>query len=96
MKYYPKFLIAILFVVAACSQQEKTTETKYPATKTIDHTDTYFGVDVADPYRWLEDDRSEETADWVKRENEVTHAYLDNIPFIRKMLLIFLYRYNHL
>ena len=85
MKYYPKVLIAILFVVAACSQQEKTTETKYPATKTIDHTDTYFGVDVADPYRWLEDDRSEETADWVKRENEVTHAYLDNIPFRNKI-----------
>jgi prolyl oligopeptidase len=43
--------------------------------------DEYFGTDVADPYRWLEDDLSEETADWVEAQNEVTFNYLDKIPF---------------
>jgi prolyl oligopeptidase len=74
-----------MLVVAACTPQEKQAETKYPESKTIDHIDTYFGVNVEDPYRWLEDDRSEETAQWVKAENEVTFAYLNNIPFRNKI-----------
>jgi len=53
----------------------------YPITKTIDTVDNYFGIDIKDPYRWLEDDRSPETAAWVKAQNKETHAYLDNIPF---------------
>lgn len=43
--------------------------------------DDYHGTKVADPYRWLEDDNSAETKDWVKRQNEVTYAYLDKIPY---------------
>jgi prolyl oligopeptidase len=54
---------------------------KYPDTKKVSQTDEFFGTKVADPYRWLEDDRSEETKDWVKRQNEVTNAYLAKIPF---------------
>ncbi|GAA3643319.1 prolyl oligopeptidase family serine peptidase [Flavivirga jejuensis] len=53
----------------------------YPETKTIDTIDTYFGVEVKDPYRWLEDDRSKETEAWVKTQNKSTYSYLDNIPF---------------
>ena len=53
----------------------------YPATKKIDHVDTYHGVDVPDPYRWLEDDRSDETAEWVKAQNDVTFGFLDKISF---------------
>ena len=45
---------------------------KYPETKKVDSVDTYFGEDVADPYRWLEDDRSAETEAWVKDENAGT------------------------
>jgi prolyl oligopeptidase len=58
---------------------------QYPQTKKIDHIDEYHGVKVADPYRWLEDDRSAETAEWVKAENKVTFDYLDKIPY-RTML----------
>ncbi len=54
---------------------------QYPDTKKCDTVDTYFGMDIADPYRWLEDDMSDETADWVSRQNDVTFAYLDKIPF---------------
>jgi prolyl oligopeptidase len=53
----------------------------YPETQTVDTIDTYFGVDVKDPYRWLEDDRSKETESWVKAQNKTTTSYLDNIPF---------------
>ncbi len=53
----------------------------YPETAKVDSSDTYFGTEVKDPYRWLEDDRSPETEDWVRRQNEVTQAYLAQIPF---------------
>ena len=43
--------------------------------------DDYFGTRVPDPYRWLENDSSAETADWVKRQNTFTQDYLSNIPF---------------
>jgi prolyl oligopeptidase len=54
---------------------------QYPAARKMEQTDTYHGVKVSDPYRWLEDDHSEETARWVKAENEVTFSYLDKIPY---------------
>jgi prolyl oligopeptidase len=53
----------------------------YPDTHKVDRVDIYHGTEVADPYRWLEDDRSEETAQWVKSENRVTFSYLDKIPY---------------
>ena len=52
----------------------------YPATRTDDTVDEYFGQKVPDPYRWLEDDRSEETARWVEAQNAVTTSYLNNLP----------------
>lgn len=47
--------------------------------------DMYFGVEVKDPYRWLEDDQSEETKDWVQKQNIVTNGYLSQIPFRDKI-----------
>jgi prolyl oligopeptidase len=48
-------------------------------TRRGNHVDTYFGVEVADPYRWLEDDLSDETANWIGDQNSVTRDYLANI-----------------
>ncbi|NJW53842.1 prolyl oligopeptidase family serine peptidase [Salinimicrobium oceani] len=53
----------------------------YPETKKGQTVDTYFGTEVKDPYRWLEDDRSKETESWVKAQNNVTFGYLEKIPF---------------
>jgi prolyl oligopeptidase len=53
----------------------------YPVSKKGNVTTDYFGTQVADPYRWLEDDRSDETAKWVKAENKVTFNYLEQIPY---------------
>ncbi|KAA6440716.1 S9 family peptidase [Dyadobacter flavalbus] len=67
----------------------------YPATLKIDHTDEYHGVKVPDPYRWLEDDRSDETAAWVKAQNEVTFGYLDKIPFKNRIFTDLEKAYNY-
>jgi prolyl oligopeptidase len=54
---------------------------RYPETKKIEQTDDYFEENVADPYRWLEDDRSAETEAWVVEQNKITFGYLEKIPF---------------
>lgn len=73
----------LLLALVGCKEEPKkeVTTVTYPQIKTVDTVDTYFGVEVKDPYRWLEDDRSAETAEWVKAENEVTFDYLNKIPF---------------
>ncbi|MHB9040344.1 MAG: prolyl oligopeptidase family serine peptidase [Melioribacteraceae bacterium] len=58
---------------------------KYPETKKIDHVDDYHGTKIPDPYRWLEDNNSKETAEWVEAENKVTQDYLAKIPFREAM-----------
>ena len=73
--------LATVAILSSCQQKETTMTLTYPETKKEVVRDTFFEQVVEDPYRWLEDDRSEETADWVKRQNEVTFGYLDQIPY---------------
>ncbi len=63
------------------TESMKTTPVDYPKTNKTDTIDNYFGQSVADPFRWLEDDRSKETEAWVKSQNETTNKYLENIPY---------------
>tara|TARA_R110000823_G_scaffold159218_7_gene290626 strand:+ start:61825 stop:63987 length:2163 start_codon:yes stop_codon:yes gene_type:complete len=74
-------ILVLAFVGCKEEPKKEVISVTYPQTKKVDTIDTYFGVEVKDPYRWLEDDRSEETAVWVKAENEVTFGYLEKIPF---------------
>lgn len=78
------FSLIILLVIMSCKEEEKSRKeitVNYPETKTVDTVNNYFGTEVKDPYRWLEDDRSEETKSWVQSQNKATFGYLDNIPF---------------
>lgn len=83
-------LIVLFFLLLAFSCTENRQEKiSYPITRKVDSADTYFGTTVPDPYRWLENDTARETAEWIARQNEVTFAYLNKIPFresIRKRL----------
>lgn len=73
-------LAVIALSAIACTQTEKSIS-QYPTTAKVDTVDTYFGVQVPDPYRWLENDTSSATANWVKAQNEVTFSYLNNIGY---------------
>jgi prolyl oligopeptidase len=77
-KIIPMFALVCVISVNA---QPTSSSFAYPETKKEVVKDTYFGTDVSDPYRWLEDDRSAETGAWVKAQNEVTFGYLSQIPF---------------
>lgn len=81
MKVYILFIVIIgyLFMAQQCKSPEK--KIQYPQAKKVDTVDNYFGAKVSDPYRWLEDDNSEETAKWVEAENKITNSYLQKIPF---------------
>ena len=70
-------LLCIAVFIAGTAQSQF----KYPPTAKQDQKDTYFGTEISDPYRWLEDDRSAETGQWVKEQNIVTENYLKTIPF---------------
>ena len=71
------FLPLLLFIISC---QSKMPSVEYPITEKKEVIDTYFGVEVVDNYRWLEDDRSEETAQWVEEQNKVTFGFLNQIP----------------
>lgn len=76
--------IVLLFLpfVFSCTQKgSPNADLQYPDTKKVDTVDTYFGTEVPDPYRWLENDDSKETAQWVQAQNKVTFSYLEDIPF---------------
>ena len=84
MKRIPVVLLLVLLIFMSCKNETKTEEVvtvNYPKTEKKDHVDTYFGQEVKDPYRWLEDDRSVETESWVKNQNVATGNFLDNIPY---------------
>jgi prolyl oligopeptidase len=74
-------IMVLSAVLVSFGQSQKGSVIKYPTTKKGETVDLYFDTKVADPYRWLEDDKSAETAAWVKAQNEVTYDYLSKIPF---------------
>jgi len=76
-----KRLIPIIISMVLISTCYSTNKIVYPKTAKGNTVDTYFGVEVKEPYRWLENDTSAATAHWVKTQNKVTNDYLAQIPF---------------
>ena len=82
-----KLMLPIItaLVLVGCNNgnvsKNQTNTVTYPKTKKVDTVTNYFGTQVKDPYRWLEDDMCEETARWVEDQNKTTFGYLENIPF---------------
>src|SRR5271170_7068604 len=74
-------LLMTLTIATTLSNSAYAQGLPYPAARKSDQLDNYHGTKVADPYRWLEDDNSPETAAWVKAENDVTFGYLNQIPY---------------
>lgn len=85
MKKSAYLFILIAGITMTGCEQKKIVPAQYPVTEKTDQVDEYFGTKVADPYRWLEDDNSDQTAAWVKAQNEVTFGYLSQIPFRAKL-----------
>ena len=90
-KLFMTFCILLFAITFTTAQQ-----IKYPAVKKVDQVDDYHGTKISDPYRWLEDNNSEETSEWVEAQNKVTQEYLSQIPFrdAMKKRLIELWNYE--
>ncbi|MCX6286291.1 MAG: prolyl oligopeptidase family serine peptidase [Bacteroidetes bacterium] len=79
MQRFSLLMVTCVIILSySCKHEIKV---NYPLAKKVDTVDDYFGTKVPDPYRWLENDTSSETAEWVKAENKVTSGYLTQIPF---------------
>jgi len=78
---WPWAVVAMAMLLVAGAYAQQGARLDYPQTRKVDHVDTYHGIAVPDPYRWLEDDNSPETAQWVAAENKVTFGYLEQIPY---------------
>lgn len=77
----PLGLAALSIALGCSSPDHKSIKLEYPVTEKSDHVDIYHGVEVADPYRWLEDDTSAATGQWVEAQNKLTFGYLDQITW---------------
>ena len=77
-----KFFFFLPILIISCNTS---TDINYPLTEKKVIIDTYFETDIEDPYRWLEDDLSLDTMNWVNAQNEVTFDYLNSIPYRDKL-----------
>ena len=75
--------IALISGLSGCNLNKK--KLKYPIAEVRNVIDNYFGTDVADPYRWLEDDTTQAVASWVETQNKVTQDYLSRIPYLKTL-----------
>ena len=76
------FAFLIIGISTGCKSEKTIT---YPITEKGDQVDDYFGTEVKDPYRWLENESDEKVKEWIKAQNEVTFNYLSKIPFREKI-----------
>jgi prolyl oligopeptidase len=100
MKFLLPLSLTLFILATSCGptpdkNQQTSAPMQYPETRTEPVTDTLWGVAVADPYRWLEDDRSAETEAWVQAQNELTQGYLQQLPMRAQLAEEFRALYNY-
>ena len=106
MKNLPKTLLILLIIVLSASILVQCTPgaledpylfegIMYPPTKRIDLVEDYFGEEVPDPYRWLEELDSDETSDWVNDQNTLSRPYLEQIPQRNRIKVLLTERWNY-
>ncbi len=96
-------MISKLFTASVCAavailgqaNAQETKEYAYPETPTCDQVDEYFGVKVADPYRWMETEKTPELIKWIGEENAITQDYLARIPFREELRKEMTERYDY-
>jgi prolyl oligopeptidase len=95
MKHF-SFILGTLLLASCTHQVDKNPKLAYPVARKVDTVTNYFGVKVADPYRWMENDTTKERDEWIKAENDLTQDYLSKIPFRNaiKARLAKLYNYS--
>ena len=69
-------IFALLILISCSNNNENTNELKYPESKKIDFTENLHGYEISDSYRWLEDFTSEESIDWIERQNSFTKQFI--------------------
>ena len=92
---WPLATVALSTFSLRAADGPATVRLAYPPTKKVDVVDNYFGTKVADPYRWLEDDKSPEVEAWVEAQNKVTFGYLDQIPYRAQLKARLMKLYNY-
>ncbi len=80
MKIYPLIAAGLVLSLSACQRAEPPLKLEYPVAKQVEQYDNYHGTQVADPYRWLEDDNAADTQDWVKQQQALAEQYFASIP----------------
>ena len=85
MKQKLLIMVVIGLISGICGCNPKSGNIQYPVAEKQDVTDNYFGTNVTDAYRWLEDDTTAAVVDWVEKQNKVTQDYFSRIPFREKL-----------
>jgi len=78
---YKNYLFLVLITIVSCSVQDK--EIIYPDSKKIDFSENLHGYEISDSYRWLEDFTSDESIDWIERQNKFTKKYIKKNKYKR-------------
>ena len=81
MKKIGFVMVGLGLIAGLCGCNQESGKIKYPVAEKQDVKDSYFGTEVADPYRWLEDDTTQAVGAWVESQNKITQDYLSRIPF---------------
>ncbi len=79
--YHLRSVVILLIALTVLFISASAQKLHYPPAKKVDQVDAYFGVNVADPYRWMEDETSQERTAWIDAQNKVTFGYLEKIPY---------------